>query len=64
MAAGGGSTEISLRPMLMGAARNALWAFNARVSLSCPWVVASRVPHLICGLTFPAPSSQRPVLRV
>ena len=32
MAAGCGSTGISPRPMLMGAARNALWAFNVRVS--------------------------------
>ena len=28
------STGVSPRPMLMGAARNALWAFNARVSLT------------------------------
>ena len=30
------STGISPRPMLMGAAHNALWAFNARVSLTLP----------------------------
>ena len=30
------STGVSPRPMLVGAARNALWAFNARVSLTCP----------------------------
>ena len=41
-AAGGGSTGISPRPMLMGAAHDALWASNARVSLSCPWVIASQ----------------------
>ena len=34
-AAGCGSTGFSPRPMLVGAARNALWAFNARVSLTC-----------------------------
>lgn len=34
MAAGRSSTGISPRPMLMGAAHNALWAFNARVSLT------------------------------
>lgn len=28
------STGVSPRPMLMGAAHNALWAFNARVSLT------------------------------
>ncbi len=30
------STGVSPRPILVGAARNALWAFNARVSLTCP----------------------------
>ena len=30
------STGVSPRPMLMGAAHNALWAFNARVSLTLP----------------------------
>ena len=36
MAAGCGSTGISPRPMLMGAAHDALRASNARVSLSSP----------------------------
>jgi len=36
--------------MLMGAARNALWAFNARVSLSCLYVVARKLPRLLCSL--------------
>ena len=35
MAAGRSSTGISPRPMLMGAAHDALWASNARVSLLC-----------------------------
>lgn len=38
MAAGRSSTGISPRPMLMGAPRNALRAFNAGVSLSKPSV--------------------------
>ena len=46
MAAGCGSTGISPRPMLMGAPRNALRAFNAGVSLSCLRVLAHRLPHL------------------
>ena len=33
--------------MLMGAARNALWAFNARVSLSCLCVLARKLPRLL-----------------
>ena len=50
MAAGRSSTGISPRPMLMGAPRNALRAFNAGVSLSCLRVLAHRMPHLFCGL--------------
>ena len=46
MAAGRSSTGISPRPMLMGAPRNALRAFNAGVSLSCLRVLAHRLPHL------------------
>ena len=50
MAAGRSSTGISPRPMLMGAAHDALWASNARVSLSCLHIIAHRLPHLFCGL--------------
>ena len=50
MAAGRSSTGISPRPMLMGAAHDALWASNARVSLSCLRILAHRLPHLFCGL--------------
>ena len=50
MAAGRSSTGISPRPMLMGAPRNALRAFNAGVSLSCLRILAHRLPHLFCGL--------------
>ena len=50
MAAGCGSTGISPRPMLMGAAHDALRASNARVSLSCLRILAHRLPHLFCGL--------------
>ena len=50
MAAGRSSTGISPRPMLMGAPRNALRAFNAGVSLSCLCILAHRQPHLFCGL--------------
>ena len=50
MAAGRSSTGISPRPMLMGAAHDALWASNARVSLSCLCVLAHRLPRLLCGL--------------
>ena len=50
MAAGCGSTGISPRPMLMGAPRNALRAFNAGVSLSCLRVLAHRLPHLFRSL--------------
>ena len=50
MAAGSSSTGISPRPMLMGAPRNALRAFNAGVSLSCLRILAHRLPHLFCGL--------------
>ena len=50
MAAGRSSTGISPRPMLMGAAHDALWAFNAGVSLSCLCILAHRLPHLFCGL--------------
>lgn len=46
MAVGRSSTGISPRPMLMGAPRNALRAFNAGVSLSCLYVVAHKLPHL------------------
>ena len=50
MAAGRSSTGISPRPILMGAPRNALRAFNAGVSLSCLRILAHRLPHLFCGL--------------
>ena len=50
MAAGRSSTGISPRPMLMGAPRNALRAFNAGVSLSCLRILAHRLPHLFRGL--------------
>ena len=49
MAAGCGSTGISPRPMLMGAAHDALRASNARVSLSCLHIIAHRLPHLFYG---------------
>ena len=49
MAAGRSSTGISPRPMLMGAPRNALRAFNAGVSLSCLRILAHRLPHLFYG---------------
>ena len=58
MSAGHSSTGISPRPMLMGAPRNALRAFNAGVSLSCLYVVAHKPPRLFFGpvksLRFPA----------
>ena len=38
------STGVSPRPMLMGAPRNAMRAFNAGVSLSCLYVVARKLP--------------------
>ena len=64
MSAGRSSTGISPRPMLMGAPRNALRAFNAGVSLSCLRVLAHRLPHLFCGLMFVALLFGRgPVLR-
>ena len=64
MAAGRSSTGISPRPMLMGAAHDALRASNARVSLSCLRVLAHRLPHLFCGLVFIALLFGRgPVLR-
>ena len=50
MAAGRSSTGISPRPMLMGAPRNALRAFNAGVSLSCLCILAHRLPHLFRSL--------------
>ena len=50
MAAGRSSTGISPRPMLMGAAHDALRASNARVSLSCLRILAHRLPHLFSGL--------------
>ena len=43
------STGISPRPMLMGAAHDALRASNARVSLTCLYVIAHRLPHLFYG---------------
>ena len=50
--------------MLMGAARNALRAFNARVSLTCLYVVAHKLPYLFYGLVFVAHLFRRgPVLR-
>ena len=49
MAAGRSSTGISPRPILMGAAHDALRASNARVSLSCLRVLARRLPHLLHG---------------
>ena len=52
MAAGRSSTGISPRPMLMGAAHDALWASNARVSLSCLRILAHRLPHLFYGSVF------------
>ena len=58
MAAGRSSTGISPRPMLMGAAHDALRASNARVSLSCLRVLAHRLPHLFYRLF-----SRGPVLR-
>ena len=64
MAAGRSSTGISPRPMLMGAPRNALRAFNAGVSLSCLRILAHRLPHLFYGLGFVAHLFGRgPVLR-
>ena len=54
MAAWHSSTGVSPRPMLMGASRNALWAFNARVSLPCLYVVAHKLPYLFYGLVFVA----------
>ena len=50
MAAGRSSTGISPRPILMGAPRNALRAFNAGVSLSCLCILTHRLPHLFRGL--------------
>ena len=50
MAAGRSSTGISPRPILMGAPRNALRAFNAGVSLSCLCILAHMLPHLFHGL--------------
>ena len=55
MAAGRSSTGISPRPMLMGAPRNALRAFNAGVSLSCLYVVARKLPRSHCGVVLIAP---------
>ena len=50
--------------MLMGAARNALRAFNARVSLTCLYVIAHKLPCLFYGLVFVAHLFRRgPVLR-
>ena len=46
------STGVSPRPMLVGAARNALRAFNARVSLTYLYVVAHKLPHLFFGLVW------------
>lgn len=58
MAAGRSSTGISPRPMLMGAARNALRAFNARVSLTSLYVPARRQPRPLCGLVLIARSQE------
>lgn len=58
MAAGYSSTGISPRPMLMGAPRNALRAFNAGVSLSCLCILAYKLPHLFFGLVSVALPSQ------
>ena len=44
--------------MLMGAARNALWAFNARVSLTCLYVVAHGLPRPLCGQVWIARSQE------
>ena len=44
------STGVSPRPMLMGAPRNALRAFNAGVSLSCLHVIARKLPRLLSGV--------------
>ena len=55
---GRSSTGISPRPMLMGAARNALRAFNARVSLTCLYVIARRLPRLLCGSVWIARSQE------
>ena len=60
MAAGYSSTGISPRPMLMGAPRNALRAFNAGVSLSCLCILAHRLPHLFRGPVKIALSSRSP----
>ena len=55
MAAGRNSTGISPRPMLMGAPRNALRAFNAGVSLCLSvHLVAHRLLHLFRGAGFVA----------
>lgn len=59
-AAGRSSTGILPRPMLVGAPRNALRAFNAGVSLSCLRVLAHRLPHLFYGLVSVAPPLQGP----
>ena len=65
MAAGRSSTGISPRPMLMGAPRNALRAFNAGVSLSCLRVLAHRIatpvlrPNEDRSLVMGSPKSQR-----
>lgn len=50
MAAGGRSTGISPRPILMGAPRNALRAFNAGVSLSGRKVIAHAPPRAFHGM--------------
>ena len=47
MAAGRSSTGISPRPMLMGAAHNALRAFNARVSLTLPMLRCPQAATLV-----------------
>lgn len=50
--------------MLMGASRNALRAFNARVSLTCLYVLARKLPRLLYGPVFVAHLFSRgPVLR-
>ena len=49
---GHSSTGVSPRPMLMGAPRNALRAFNAGVSLSCLHFIARKLPCLLSGFVW------------
>ena len=58
------STGISTRPMLMGAAHDALRASNARGSLSCLRILTHRLPRLFRGLVLSLTCFGRdPVLR-